>query len=340
MNKVVLYLENDETEKQRFVSHFVGYSSFTCITANSLSETSDIIKREQVDVIVANSRLNDGESVELLNLYSDIPIIILGSGNDVEQGIRVLRLGAHDFMIKDDAFSYLKLLPIACEQAISRKEKELELYIFTQIVQQNPCLIVVTDNKGLIEYVNPIAIDFTGYTSSEMIGVNPKILKSGVHDPAFYKEMWKQISSGQVWRGEICNKAKDKELFWEIASIAPIKNKAGKITHYIKVSEVITEKKKEEQERLDSERSTAVMQMAGAISHEINQPLQIILGYTELLKERLKDDTSASKQFSHIITNINRIMEISKKLKGITDYRTKQYLDGIIVDIHQEVESD
>jgi len=339
MSKNVLYVEKDPADKQRFESFFTEKLDFDCIIADSISDTYEIVKREQIDVIVTATQLKDGDGIQLVTIYSDIPVIILAGNHDIEQAAKLIRLGAYDFIVKDSSHSYLQLLPLCFEQAIYRKSKEKTLNIFTEIVEQNPHLIVVTDSEGLIEYANPKVEEVTGYTPSEMVGINPRILKSGQHDKEFYKNLWSQISSGQKWIGEFCNKAKNGELYWELASIAPIKNRAGKITQYIKVSEIITQRKKEEHERIESERSAAVLQMAGAISHEINQPLQIILGYTELLKERLKDDASASKQFAHIINNINRIMEISKKLKDVTDYRTKRYLDGIIIDIHQDGDS-
>jgi len=336
MSKTVLYVENEPADQERFVTFFIDKPDFVCITADSISDTYEIVKREQIDVIATATHLRDGEGIQLVTIYSEVPVIILASSHDIELAAKYIRLGAYDFIVKDGSPSYLQLLPMCFEQAIHRKSKEKTLNIFTEIVEQNPHLIVVTDSEGNIEYANPKVEEVTGYTPSEMIGINPRILKSGHHDRDFYKNLWKQISTGHKWTGEFCNKAKNNELYWELASIAPIKNKAGKITQYIKVSEIITQKKQEEAEKIENERSAAVLQMAGAISHEINQPLQIILGYTELLKERLKEDASASKQFQHIINNINRIMDISKKLKDVTDYRTKRYLDGIIVDIHQD----
>jgi len=335
MERSILYVEHDETDRLAFETFFGCKAEFHCIIVETLAQATQTLQTEPIDVIVVDSHLINEEGLLFLKTYSEMPVVIVAAHNDIEQAIRSLRSIGCEFLIKDEQRSYLRVLPLSFEQSIYKKNEERDLSIFTQIVEQNPSFIVVTDNQGTIEYANPKAAEITGYTKEEMIGKNPRVLKSGQHDTNFYKNLWDTITAGKVWSGEFCNKRCDGHLYWEIASIAPIKNKAGVITHFIKVAEVITEKKKAEQERLDSERSNAVMQMAGAISHEINQPLQIILGYTELLKERLKDDASASKQFQNIIKNIDRIMDISKKLKGITDYRTREYLDGIIVDIHQ-----
>jgi len=339
MERTILYVEHDETDRLAFETFFGCKAEFRCHMVETLTQAAEKLQAEQIDVFVVDAFLIDEAGLAFLKTHAEKPIIIVATSADIEQAIRAMRAVECEFLIKDEQRTYLRVLPASFEQSISKKNEEEELSIFTKIVEQNPSFIVVTDNMGTIEYANPKAEEITGYAKADLIGKNPRVLQSGQHDNEFYKNLWDTINEGKVWTGEFCNKRCDDHLYWEIASIAPIKNKAGVITHFIKVAEVITEKKKAEQEKLDIERSTAVMQMAGAISHEINQPLQIILGYTELLKERLKDDASATKQFLNIIKNIDRIMDISKKLKGITDYRTREYLDGIIVDIHQPDET-
>lgn len=124
-----------------------------------------------------------------------------------------------------------------------RKEDEAKLQTFSEAVKQNPASIVITDSKGIIEYVNPQFESLTGYSSEEVTGKNPRVLKSGKQTSEFYRELWDTISKGKNWHGEFHNKKKDGTLYWEEASISPIKNSDGQITHYIAIKENTTEKK-------------------------------------------------------------------------------------------------
>ena len=88
-------------------------------------------------------------------------------------------------------------------------------------MEQSPASVVITDIKGNIQYVNKKFATITGYTSEEVIGKNPRILKSGFTSAIDYGNLWKQITSGQEWRGELHNKKKNGELYWESALISP-----------------------------------------------------------------------------------------------------------------------
>jgi len=119
-------------------------------------------------------------------------------------------------------------------------------------VEQSANTVVITDIHGNIEYVNKRFTEVTGYSSTEALGKNPKILKSGYQDAAFYADLWNTILAGQEWIGEICNQRKDGTCFWESTSIAPIKNTDGKIVNFIAIKEDITERKKTEKALLAS----------------------------------------------------------------------------------------
>ena len=110
-------------------------------------------------------------------------------------------------------------------------------------VEESPASVVITDVNGNIEYVNHKFTQLTGYSFSEVIGKNPRILKSGVQTDEYYKELWEAIISGNNWTGEFHNKKKDGSMYWEFASISPLKNKDGKISKFLAVKEDITELK-------------------------------------------------------------------------------------------------
>ncbi len=133
--------------------------------------------------------------------------------------------------------------------AMMRKQAEEKLRQLSRAVEQSPASIVITNPAGDIEYVNPKFVQVTGYTLVEALGKNPRILKSGEKSPEAYRDLWETISAGKEWRGEFHNKKKDGELYWESASISPIRNLAGRVTHYVAVKEDITARKQTEAER-------------------------------------------------------------------------------------------
>ena len=124
-----------------------------------------------------------------------------------------------------------------------RKITEEKLHVFSLAIKQSPASIMITDPDGNIEEVNPKFLELTSYSKEEVVGKNPRILKSGQHPPEFYKELWSTITAGNVWKGEIQNKKKNGEFYWEKASIAPIVDKNNRITHFIGIKEDITELK-------------------------------------------------------------------------------------------------
>ena len=130
-----------------------------------------------------------------------------------------------------------------------RKRTEEKLRQLSVAVEQSPASIVITNRAGNIEYVNPKFIELTGYTLAEVLGKNPRVLKSGETNPEAYRELWETITAGKEWDGEFHNKKKNGELYWESASISPIRDHAGRITHYVAVKEDITARKQTEAER-------------------------------------------------------------------------------------------
>lgn len=115
-------------------------------------------------------------------------------------------------------------------------------------IEHSPASIVITDREGRIEYVNPAFSDITGYSLEEARGQNPRILKSGHTSDAEYTRLWETISGGETWRGEFLNKRKDGTLYWESASISPVRDARGAITHYVAVKEDITARKESERQ--------------------------------------------------------------------------------------------
>lgn len=158
-------------------------------------------------------------------------------------------------------------------EVMERKQADAHIRKLSHVVEQSPCTIVITDRDGNIEYINPRFIQLTGYTSEEVIGKNPRILKSGETPPEEYKRLWDTITSGRAWHGEFHNRKKNGELYWESASISPISDSQGVITHFVAIKEDITEHKLAER-RLDAQHT--IIQIL-ALSHNLQDATTKIL---------------------------------------------------------------
>ncbi len=135
-----------------------------------------------------------------------------------------------------------------------RKATEQQLSVLVRGIEQSPASVVVTDTQGRIEFVNPKFCEITGYSAEEVYGQNPRILKSDANPESIYDDLWATIRQGLKWQGEIINRRRDGTLFWEQASISPVKNSQGEVTHYVAVKEDITERKRVQQALEESER--------------------------------------------------------------------------------------
>ncbi|MCK7575840.1 MAG: response regulator [Chromatiales bacterium] len=134
------------------------------------------------------------------------------------------------------------------------EERTHELRKLAQVVEQNPLCIVITNVEGRIEHVNPAFTRLTGYAREEVIGRNPRLLKSDLTPPELYVELWDTILSGRIWHGEICNRRKDGEFYWVSVSIAPVTNRAGQVTDFVAMSQDLTERRRIAEELAARER--------------------------------------------------------------------------------------
>lgn len=178
---------------------------------------------------------------------------------------------------------------------VRHRKAEGKIRKLSLAVEQSPSTVVITDTEGRIEYVNPKFTQLTGYTFEEAMGQNPRILKSGRTDPGEYERLWDAITSGNEWRGEFCNRKKNGELYWEAASISPIKDLDNVTTHYLAVKEDITEHKKAE-DALESyagmlEESNRLKELfMDIMSHDLLNPAGVVRNSSEILLELEGDD--------------------------------------------------
>ncbi|HRI45942.1 MAG TPA: PAS domain S-box protein [Ignavibacteriaceae bacterium] len=208
------------------------------------------------------------------------------------------------------------------------KKAEEELRLLNRAIEQTPVSIVITNEKGNIEYINKSFIEKCGYSKEEIINQNPRILKSGYQSEKYYEELWRQIINGNTWAGEILNKKQNGELYWENATISPVHNDEGKITHFVGVKEDITEKKKMIQELIEAKEKAEEMnriksQFFANMSHEFRTPMNGILGMTNLLLDNNNDEDDTKELLGNIITSGKRLMTLLDTVLLIANLESK-----------------
>lgn len=237
---------------------------------------------------------------------------------------------------------------IAVKEDISvRKKIEQELKKLSKAIEESDVSVIITDSEGNIEYVNPYFLKFTGYKNDQVIGQNPRIVNSGFHSKAFFKELWDTINAGHVWHGEFCNKKKNNELYWENVTISPIKNDNNEITHFVSIQGNITDLKKAEKELIKAKEQADVAnrtksEFLANMSHEIRTPMNSIMGFSDLLHNSVKDP----KQLSHVesirsscknlLIIINDILDLSKIEAGKLNF---QYESTSISNLIKDIEN-
>lgn len=148
----------------------------------------------------------------------------------------------------DSAAAAMTTQTVPTDNRVMTEPFPAKMRTFRRAIEQSPASVIITDSKARIEFVNPQFEEVTGYSSAEAIGRSPRILKSGVHPPDFYGSMWRTLLDGKVWRGEICNRRRSGELFWEDTSITAVFDDDGKVANYVAVKIDITERKQIEEQ--------------------------------------------------------------------------------------------
>jgi len=186
----------------------------------------------------------------------------------------------------ETAYQYVAIRTDITE--IKKAEEQLRIQATALTVAANS--ILITDQNGIIQWVNDAFTRLTGYSRDEIIGQTPDILKSGKQDTASYQEIWQTIIDKRVWHGELINRRKDGSFYTEEQTISPVYNEQDVITHFIAIQQDITERKQTEEALRRSQKMEAIGQLSGGIAHDFNNQLGIILGYLDFLKTLYPDD--------------------------------------------------
>jgi PAS domain S-box-containing protein len=199
-------------------------------------------------------------------------------------------------------------------------------------------IVAFTDEKGIIKSVNDKFCEISKYSREELIGQDHSLLNSGLHSKEFFKNLWKTIGSGQVWKGEIRNRAKDGSYYWVDTTIVPFLNETGKPYQYLAIRNDITEKKKSEEMLHRQDKLAAVGQLAAGVAHEIRNPLTSMKGYAEFLQ---MDETDPQRQefLEIILDEIDRVNNIVEEFMVLAKPKAVELEEKNIIPIVQNVVS-
>lgn len=222
-----------------------------------------------------------------------------------------------------------------------RKRYETELSRLATVVHQAEEEIIITDTEGTILYVNPAFERISGYRPEEVTGRNTRVLKSGKHEHAFYRDIWTTITSGGVWKGEIVNRRRDGSLIRLEGSISPIRDAGGAVIGYASIRRDVTERAALEAQLMQAQKMEAVGTLVGGLAHDFNNVLGGIVGSVSVLglilkKERLSDEAEVRSLIDTMKRSSERAADMIRQLLSLS---RKQQMEISPVDLNRSLEN-
>ncbi|MFY9923902.1 MAG: PAS domain S-box protein [Opitutaceae bacterium] len=218
-----------------------------------------------------------------------------------------------------------------------RKRDEEELYLQSAALEATINSVVITDTKGNIEWVNPAFTKATGYSADEVIGRNPRILKSGKQPDSYYAEMWRTITSGRIWSGEFVNLRKDGGLITEEVTISPVRDPQGAVIHFVAVKQDVSARKLLEKQLFQTQRLEVVGMLASGIAHDLNNVLAPILTGATLVRARMPGDSELQSVVAAMEKSAQRGASIVRQVltfaRGVRGERVPVQLRHLLAEV-------
>lgn len=294
------------------------------------------VAARQHDVYLVDYHLGPHNGLDLIReavaAGHPAPFILLTGHDNREADVEAMRAGAADYMPKGQLDA--SLLERTIRHALDRAHTMQEMARLVAIIEQTADIIVVTDTAARIQYVNPVFERVTGYTREEVLGQNPRLLKSDQTKPDLHRRLWCTITAGRSWNGLLTNRKKDGSLFEVRAVISPVRDTAGQVVSYVSVARDMTYERQMEAQLRQSQKIEAVGRLAGGIAHDFNNLLTVITGYTVLALQSEGLSPTAHDQIESVQKAADRAAELTRQLLA---YSRRQTLHLRVVNLNDVV---
>jgi PAS domain S-box-containing protein len=234
---------------------------------------------------------------------------------------------------------FFKLVPVKKEDYVNAygsditdfRQSERRTQLLATALESTAHAVVITDRNGAIIWTNPAFTRLTGYESNDVIEKTPRILKSGQHSQAFYKDLWDTILAGKVWHGMFVNRHKDGSHYHDEHTITPVSLDGQKITHFVCVMNDVSERLKAEEQLRQSQKLNAIGQLAGGVAHDFNNLLTVINGRSQLLLNRLSAEDKTREGLELILKAGERAANLTRQLLAFSQ---RQILQPKLIDLN------
>jgi PAS domain S-box-containing protein len=282
-------------------------------TAENGAVGLEFFKEHNPDIVLTDICMPVMDGIQMARsiraLNSSANIIVTTAISDTHYLLDSFKIGVSRYVLKPiDIHKLFEAMDDCIARIVlERQVKEQNDFIrkLSSAVEQSPSMVMITDAEGAIEYVNPKFTELTGYTAEEVMGQNPRILRTDATPAETVENLWRTITNGREWRGEFLNRKKNGDPYWEAASISPLFGEEGVITHFIALKEDITDRKQAEEEilRLNETLEQRVKERTVAleatnqeleafcysIAHDLSTPLRGLSGFSSILLEEYAD---------------------------------------------------
>jgi two-component system, cell cycle sensor histidine kinase and response regulator CckA len=277
-----------------------------------------VLGSSSFDLVILDQRLPDLGGFELLqSLIKEgipTPVLMVTGYGDEHLAAQVLRAGALDYIVKDRALAFLTDLPKRVSESVTRFRLQQMNRLLIAALESARDGIMITDLQGVILNVNKSLEAVTGYSRQELLGQTPRLLKSDMHGPEVYADLWHNILARKSWQGELINRKKDGSLFDTSLTVSPIVDGRGQLTHFVGIYRDESERKQIERQLFQAQKMQSVGTLAGGVAHEFNNLLAGIQGYA-ILGLREKQLGPVGRDFFQKIVDLSdRAANLTKKL--------------------------
>ena len=313
-----LFLVEDEEDFAYLMRKSLERAGHQVTVCRTGADALIVLRQQPFSLVVLDERLPDMRGLDLLrtlnNEGNSTPVLMVTGFGDEQLATQVLRAGALDYIVKDNALTFLGDLPKRIQESLTRHRLQQTNRLLIEAIESTRDGIMITDLQGRLEHVNGALERMFGYARAELLGQTPRLLKSSAHPREFFENMWQTILARASWQGELINKRKDGTLLDTSLTISPILDSRGQLTHFVGIYRDISERRLMERQLFQAQKMQSVGTLAGGVAHEFNNLLAGIQGYAAL-GIREKDVNETVKEFLEYIVDLSeRAANLTRQL--------------------------